>query len=55
MAQQVKNPTCLCEDVGLITGLVQSLALPQAAESAGPRRSSDPALLWLWHRPQLQL
>ena len=34
VAQQVKNLTCIHEDVGLITGLskwVKHLALPQAA------------------------
>ena len=50
MAQQVKNPTSIHVDMGLILGAAQWLkdsALLQAARSCG----LDPKLLWLWCRP----
>ena len=49
MAQWVKNPTSISEVEGLNLGLTQwvkDLVLPQARMC-----NSDPALLWLWHRP----
>ena len=39
----VTNPTSIHEDAGLIPGLAMSC-------DVGHRCSSDPALLWLWHR-----
>ena len=54
MAQWVKNPASLCEDVGLIPGLTRwdkDPPLPQAACGVGRRCGSDPRLLWLWFRP----
>ena len=36
VTQWVKNPTIICEDVGLIPGLVQWV--------------KDPVWLWLWRR-----
>ena len=47
------NPTRNHEVVGLTPGLAQwvkDLALPVSC-GVGYRRCSDPALLWLWHRP----
>ena len=47
MAPQVKNPTSIHEEVGLIPGLTQwinDLALPQAAVQC------KSLLLWLWCR-----
>ena len=38
------NPTSIHEDVGLIPGVAVSCGV-------GLRRSSDLALLWLWHGP----
>ena len=52
MAQQVKNPTSICEDVGSIPGHTQSVKEYGVAMSCGVghRCGSDLALLWLWHR-----
>ena len=52
MAQQVKNPASIHEDVGLIPGLAQWMKGFGAAVSCsiGHGYSSDLALLWLWHR-----
>ena len=52
MAQQVKNPTSIYEDMGLIPGLAQwlkDLALPTSCH-VGRRCSMDLTLLWLWYR-----
>ena len=45
-------PTSTHEDVGLIPGLAQWLKGSSVAVNygVGCRCSSDPALLWLWHR-----
>ena len=53
MAQWLMNPTTNHEVADLIPGLTQWVkdsALPLSC-GAGCRCSSDPALLWLWHRP----
>ena len=44
VAQWLTNPTRNQEVVGSIPGLAVS-------SGVGCRHGSDPALLWLWHRP----
>ena len=53
VAEQVKNPASIHEDVGSISSLTQCVKDPSTSASwgIGRRCSSDPALLWLWHRP----
>ena len=50
MAQQVKNPTIIHEDVGLIPGLAQGVKGSDVATSCGigDRCSLDLVVLWLW-------
>ena len=54
MAHQVKNLTSIHEDVSTIPGLAQWVKGSGVAVSCGivHRPNSDPALLWLWHRPE---
>ena len=54
VAQQVKNPTSICKDAGLIPGLSQWVEDP-ALLQAGHRCSLNLASLWLWCWLQLQL
>ena len=51
MAQHVKNPTSIHEEVSSIPGLTQWVGNPVLQRAVGRRRGSDPALLWLWRRP----
>ena len=53
VAQRVKNPTSIHEDACSIPGLTQWINRSDIAVSCGigSRLCSDPALLWLWHRP----
>ena len=56
MTQRVKNMTSIHEDVGLIPGLAHCVQNPVAINCGIDHRwGSDPVLLWLWHRQQLQL
>ena len=57
VAQWVKNPTSIHEDVGLIPGLAQQIKGSDVATfcSVVHRCGSDLALLWVWCRLQLQL
>ena len=54
MAQRVKNPTSIHEDMRWIPGLAQWVKGSSIAESCcgvGHRCSSDLVLLWMWCRP----
>ena len=53
VVQQMKNPTSIHEDMGLIPGLAQWVKDPCVATgySVGHRCGSDLALMWLWCRP----
>ena len=53
VAQCVMNPNSIHEDMDLIPGLIQCVTIPGIAVSCGVchRLGSNPALLWLWHRP----
>ena len=53
MAQWLTNPTRNHKVAGSVPTLVQWVNDPSVAVSCGVgcRRSSDPALLWLWRRP----
>ena len=52
MAQQVKNPAGIHEDVGLIPSFAQWVKYPAWPScSGGGRGGSDPTLVWLWHKP----
>ena len=54
MTQWLMNPTSIHGDADLIPGLIQWVKGPSIAMgySAGRRHGSDPALLWLWWRPE---
>ena len=51
VAQQVKNPTSIYEDVGLIPSLARLGSGFALSCGVGRKCGSDPTLLWLWHRP----
>ena len=53
MAQQVKNPTSIHEDMGSIPSLTQWITDNDIAISCnvGCRCGLDVALLWLWCKP----
>ena len=55
VSQQVKNPTSIHEDAGLIPGLTHWVKGSSIGAncSVGYRHGSDLVLLllWLWHRP----
>ena len=57
VAQQVKNPTSICEDADSIPGLAQWLKVSCVAVSCsvGHGLGSDVLLLWLRTRQRLQL
>ena len=47
------SPTSICEDakLALLSGLRASRLSVAMSCGVGHRHNSDPALLWLWHRP----
>ena len=49
MAQQVKNPTSIHEDLGSIPGLTQGVNDPVLSQAidVGHRQASDLVLLWM--------
>ena len=53
VAQWLMNPTKNHEVAGSVPALAECVSDPALPRSCGVgcRRGSDPALLWLWHRP----